>query len=457
MKCMILLVLACLAIAGCGRQTENAVAAVDLSNLAPKLEYNEVSDNEMLELFLRYLSVESGSEEAPEGVYPITDGQKIMAEILAADARKCGAKVTITEWGYVYVDVPSNIGCDVPVLGISSHLDYTPEAPGKGISPSVIKYDGGDIRLANGDVISPEDPSSGLSGKIGKTIIHSDGTTLLGGDDKCGLAITMSLLRTITRGDVRHGRVQFVWAPNEDIGGAAWKIDPEYFHPDILFDVDGEGGSEVSASNFTARRVRVKFTGHEAHPSEAKAMHYGDALAAASTYLASTPLRFRPEHSEGLDGYVHPFLLAQLEDKKGNKLPDYVVESRIRFFEKEQEKMYDKFISSALDKVKKDFPYVGVETIVDETQYDNVAHTMHPQSHYVIERAATRCGQKLHFKAERAGTTAAMFAAKNLVGGMCIFSGQHLMHSTHEYACLEEMMDSYQLLLHIVDEVSSLK
>ncbi len=454
---MTLFVLACLVLAGCGRQREVAVSAVDLSDLAPKLQYDEVSDSDMLQLFLRYLSIESGSEEAPDGVYPMTDGQRQMAEMLAADARKCGAEVTVTEWGYVYVDVPSNVGDDVPVLGISSHLDYTPEAPGKGIRPTVIKYDGGDVLLANGDVISPEDPGSELPGLIGKTIIHSDGTTLLGGDDKCGLAITMSLLRTITREGVRHGRVQFVWAPNEDIGGAAWKIDPEYFHPDILFDVDGEGGDEVSASNFTARRVRVKFTGHEAHPSEAKAMHYGDALAAAATYLAATPLRFRPEHSDGLDGYVHPFLLAQLEDEKGNKLPDYVVESRIRFFEKEQEKMYDEFICGALDRVKKDFPYVGVEVIVDETQYDNVAHTMHPQSHRVIERAAARCGQNLVFKAERAGTTAAMFAARNLVGGMCIFSGQHLMHSTHEYACLEEMMDSYRLLLHIVDEVSALK
>ena len=456
MKHFYLSILAALTITSCATQELKSPSA-DLTNLAPAIEATRVSKQEMLDLFLKYIAVESGSQEAPEGEYAMTQGQMEMARMLAADAKACGAEVYMSEWGYVYVDIPSNIGVDVPVLGISAHLDYTPEAPGIGIKPTVITYDGGDIQLANGDVISPDSAEGvDLTGLTGKTIIHSSGETLLGGDDKCGLSITMSLLRTITQENVMHGRIQIVWAPNEDIGGAAWKIDSEYFHPDILFDVDGGGGNEVAAANFSARKVRVRFFGQDAHPSEAKARHYGDALAAAATYLSSTPLKFRPEHSEGLEGYLHPFLLEQVEDSLGNKLPDYVVESRLRFFEASQEKAFDKHIEKALAKVKKEFPYVGVEIIVDETQYDNVAKTMHPSSYRVIQRAAARCNQNLHFVAERAGTTASMFAAEGLVGGMCIYSGQHLMHSRHEYACLEEMMDAYELLLHIVDEVARL-
>ena len=456
MKRFFLFLLATLFVVCCATQ-ELKVPSVDLSDLAPQIQNQRVSNQEILDLFLKYISIESGSKEAPEGVYPMTDGQMEMARMLVADAQECGVSVSLSEWGYVYVDIPSNIDKDVPTLGISAHLDYTPEAPGTGIKPTVITYNGGDIHLANGDVISPDsDEGVDLPGLIGKTLIHSSGETLLGGDDKCGLAITMSLLKTITQEGFKHGRIQICWAPNEDIGGAAWKIDPTYFHPDILFDVDGGGGNEVAAANFTARKVRVLFSGKDAHPSKAKAQHYGDALAAAATYLALTPLKYRPEHSENLEGYLHPFLLEQVVDSLGNKLPDYVVESRLRFFEKSQEKAYDKHIADALAKVKKNFPYVGINVIVDETQYDNVAKTMHPESYRVIQRAAARCNQKLHFIAERAGTTASMFAAQNLVGGMCLYSGQHLMHSRHEYACLEEMTAAYELLLNIVDEVSQL-
>ena len=151
-------------------------------------------------------------------------------------------------------------------------------------------------------------------------------------------------------------------------------------------------------------------------------------------------------------------MLKQLEDDKGNELPDYVVESRLRFFDKKQEEIFDAFIEKALTKVKKDFPYVGIETIVDEIQYENVAKTMHPRSQEIIERAAARCDQNLQFSAERGGTTAAMLAAMGgrIAGGMNIYSGQHLAHSTHEYAVLEEMVSAYDLLLHIVDEVARL-
>ena len=424
----------------------------DYSNLASALDSSMmVSKQEMLDVLLKYLAVESQSEEAPVGIYPMTEGQMEMARLLESDILGLGVKPILTEWGYVYVDVPSNIDKQVPTLGISCHLDVTPEAPGVGIKPIVIdNYPGGDIVLPDGSVISPSNPDGqDLPSLAGKTIVHSDGTTLLGGDDKNGCAIVMSVLKTIMDPNTKHGRIQLIFCPNEDIGLSAEKIDTTLFNPDILFDVDGAGGAEVTVSNFTARGMKVSFFGNDAHPSNAKALKLGDALAAAATYISNVPLKYRPENTEGLQGYIHHWNLT----KEG---VDYTVSSRIRFFDAAEGTLFDSIIKESLEKVRSDYPNVNVKVIWDETQYDNVAFTMHPKSREVIERAAFRCGQKLDFISERGGTTAAMFTAKGLKGGMCIYSGQHNPHKVHEYSCIDEMMDSSRLLLHVVDEVGRL-
>lgn len=409
-----------------------------------------IDKQEMLDMFLRYVAVESGSQETSDGSYPMTEGQKEMGRLLKQDAENAGAKVVLTEWGYVYVDIPSNIKKEVPTLGISCHLDYTPEAPGSGIRPTVITYIGGDIRLADGSVISPDQPDGAdLPHLIGKTLIHTDGTTLLGGDDKNGCTIAMALLKTLMNPKIRHGRVQFAFCPNEDIGMAAEKIDTTLFNPDILYDVDGAGGREIAASNFTAKGFTVRFIGHDAHPSEAKRQKYGDALAAAATYIAAVPVRYRPENTEGDEGYIHHWNLVQ----DGF---DCEVTSRIRYFDQDEGALFDKLIRESLEKVRSDFPNVGIDILYDGLQYENVAYSMHPASGEMLKQAAARCRLDISFTAERAGTTAAMFAAKGLRGGMSLFSGQHNCHKVHEYSCLEEMMDAYTLLLYTVDEVTEL-
>ena len=425
----------------------------DLSNLAPPLDIPMVQKQEMLERFLRYVAIESGSEDTSDGSYPMTDGQMEMARLLKTDIEALGIDATLTEWGYVYAEIPSNIDADVPVLGISCHLDFTPEVSGKGIKPTVITYNGGDIKLPNGDVISPSAPNGAdLPGLIGKTLIHSDGTTLLGADDKNGCTISMSVLKTALNPSFKHGRIQFVFCPNEDIGKAAERIDTMLFNPIILFDVDGSGGHEVITSNFTARGMKVQFIGNDIHASVAKKQKFGDALAAASTYIASVPLKYRPERTEGLEGYIHHWNLTNNPYHQKD-----TVYSRIRYFDSNEGVLFDKIINESLEMVQKEFPNVKVDVIWDEKQYDNVAYSMYPASMQLIERAAARCGQTLEFKPERGGTTAAMFTAKGLKGGMCIFSGQHNCHDVHEYSCLEEMMDAYKLLLHAIDEVTYLQ
>ena len=473
MKKVLILIVITVWVVCCGTPNPNAsmdqesiVPEVNLDNLAPALEYKTVDKQEMLDLLLKYLAVNSGSIDTNDG-YPMTPGQEEMAQLLKSDAEALGAQVILSEWNYVYVDIPSNLDHEVPVLGLSCHLDYNTETYGANITwdqlpeihPIVLDYKGGDIEQAPGRFIRVDSvEGKDLPGLVGTTIIHTDGSTVLGGDCKNGCAIVMSLLKTIMQDGVKHGRIQSVIAPNEDIGAAALKIDSQYFNPDILFDVDGGGGNEIMASNFTARGLNVEFLGHDAYPGEAKSQKLGDAYAASCEYTASIPLNYRPERTEGFEGYIHPYEAKEekVEDADGNQQKKYTVKSRIRFFNQEEGELFDRIIKESLQKVAEDHPNVSVQVVFDDIQYENVALTMNPASYSVLGRAAARTGQEIKFTSVRAGTTAAMFAAKGLSAGMCLFSGQHNDHTPKEYTCLEEMMDAYTLLLYAVDEVSKL-
>lgn len=166
-------------------------------------------------------------------------------------------------------------------MGINYHLDVTPEALGGNIVPIVDTRDG-------------------------LTIVRTDGTTLLGADDKCGCTIAMQLIRSILSDkSIKHGTLLFAFCPNEDVGRAAYGIDAKSFSPDILFNLDCPEANVVTKSNFTARGFNVKFIGREAHPSDAKAQKLGDATAAAAAFISYFPVESRPENSEGTQGYIH--------------------------------------------------------------------------------------------------------------------------------------------------------
>ena len=204
------------------------------------------------------------------------------------------------------------------------------------------------------------------------------------------------------------------------------------------------------AENFTARSLVVKFVGRYAHPGTAKQQQLGDALAAASSFVAAVPLKYRPENTEGREGYIHPWKVSS----EGN---DYTVHSRIRYFDKEEGEEFARILADNIEKMKQNFPHVKVEIVQDILQYENVAYNMHPQSHTIIENAAKNAGVKIEFVSVRGGTTASMFTAKGLRGGMCLFTGQHAIHSVHEYSVLEEMYDSYRIMLQVVSLVARLK
>lgn len=393
-------------------------------------EYSSV-EKEMLETFCDYARINSQSRYPADGTaeFTMTPGQEKMATRLYNDiesAIKAGnvkCNLHRSSDNYVYLTIPSNCSADVPSIGISCHLDVTPEVDfgDKPIVPIVEKRAEG-------------------------TIIRTDGTTLLGADDKCGCAIAMMLIRTIlSDASVKHGELQFVFCPNEDIGLAAERIEPEYFSPEMLFDIDGEESLMITDSNFTARGLNLLFKGNSVHPSEAKEKGLGDAVAAASTFIANIPVQYRPEHSEGKEGYIHPWNIT----RKGN---DVLVETRVRYFDAEDGEFFDTVLKKACLKAVTDFDNVDVKVVYDGIQYQNVAYTLHPKAHDLVDRALDKLGMPAEYIASRGGTTAAMFASKGLNGGMCVFSGQHNPHSLKEYASLEEMVDAYKLLITIIQE-----
>lgn len=144
--------------------------------------------------------------------------------------------------------------------------------------------------------------------ELGRTLVKTDGTTLLGADDKCGCTIAITLIRSLFHDSTfEHGRMQFAFCPNEDVGMAAERIDTTLFSPDIIFDIDGEDPYKITDANFTAWGLNLKFKGNSVHPSEAKKNGLGDPVAAAATFIANIPVQYRPENSEGREGYIHPW------------------------------------------------------------------------------------------------------------------------------------------------------
>lgn len=383
----------------------------------------------MLDTFVKYATINSQSNY--DSI--CTQGQHIMGLALKTDvedaiakSKVSGVKIQLSDANYLYVTIPSNIKSECPTLGISCHLDVTPEAPGDNIVPIV-------------------------DSRNGHTIVRTDGTTLLGADDKCGCTIAMQLIRSILADkSIKHGTLQFAFCPNEDVGRAADAINSNLFSPDILFDLDGPEGNVVTKSNFTARGFNVKFIGREAHPGDAKAQKLGDATAAAAAFISYFPVESRPENSDGTQGYIHPWSF----DKDG---ADVTVQTRVRYFDKSEGELFDRMLSGAIADVERKYPNVKVEIVYDDIQYENVGYTLHPQAKSLVEKAAAKIGKDITFADERGGTTASMFAAKGLNGGMCVFTGQHDIHSTREYADLQEMEEAYSLMLEIIKQVPTLK
>ena len=412
--------------------------------------------------FVNYARINSQSTEGEDvTAFPLSTGQRQMARLVEQDLLKMAKnnkslQVVRSEREYVYAKLPATTKRKLPSIMLMAHLDITPEAPGGNIKPIVHRnYQGGDIVLPFGVVLSPESPQGKhLKECIGKTIITSDGNTLLGADDKTGCTVLVSLICNLLYGKpFEHGDLYFVFSQNEDIGRAADGFETKYVggNPDVVIDVDGDDPHAFSVENFTAAMRIYTFHGKSAHPGEGYANKYGDALTAASYFVGQIPPYKHPSVSRGKQGYIHCYDISHPKDSIGKVISDdYLVKVRLRYFDKLEGDSLRQMLDYAEWKTIEAFPFVKVEASAENLQYENVAYTMYPTLPDIIKKAYASLGKKVSPRSERGGTTSAMIAAKGLRGGACLFSGQQAEHSVYEWTCVEDMMDMTKILQKII-------
>lgn len=412
--------------------------------------------------FVNYARINSQSTEGEDvTAFPLSMGQRQMARLVEQDLLKMAKnnkslQVVRSESEYVYAKLPATTKRKLPSIMLMAHLDITPEAPGGNIKPIVHRnYRGGDIVLPSGVVLSPKSPQGKhLKECIGKTIITSDGNTLLGADDKTGCTVLVSLICNLLYGKpFEHGDLYFVFSQNEDIGRAADGFETKYVggNPDVVIDVDGDDPHAFSVENFTAAMRIYTFHGKSAHPGEGYANKYGDALTAASYFVGQIPPYKHPSVSRGKQGYIHCYDISHPKDSTGKVISDdYLVKVRLRYFDKLEGDTLRQMLDSAEGKTIDAFPFVKVEASAEILQYENVAYTMYPTLPDIIKKAYASLGKKVSPRSERGGTTSAMIAAKGLRGGACLFSGQQAEHSIYEWTCVEDMMDMTNILQKII-------
>lgn len=415
--------------------------------------------------FTSYAAINSQSWENNDPTkFPITFGQEDMAELIEEELRNIGADkdliVSRSKYEYGYATIPANCE-DVASIMFMAHMDCTPECDGGEITPIVHRnYNGGDIQLPAGITLSPETPQGKhLANCVGKTIITSDGSTLLGADDKTGCTILVTLIETILNDKkLKHGDLYFVFSQNEDIGRAADYFQEEYVcgQPDIVIDVDGNDPTAFSVENFTAAARTYRFHGKNAHPGNGFYTKYGDALTAASYFIGQLPPETHPSASKDKEGYIHCYSVSHPTDEMGNEITeDYLVKVRLRYFDAQDGDTFRQLLDEASKLTAKAFPYVMIDADPEVMQYENVAYTMYPGLSDLIIKAAEKEGVKLTPRSERGGTTAAMLAAKGQKGGPCLYSGQQAEHSIYEWTCAEDMYQMVMVARSIIETVAN--
>lgn len=401
---------------------------------------------DILERFFKYVTIDTQSAEDVEA-FPSTEKQKDLARLLADDLRELGAQdVVLDENGYVYAKIPATDGgaCR-QVLGFLSHMDTSPDASGANVKPQVTKnYDGGNIVLnaEKGIVLSPEEYPE-LSRYVGKTILTSDGTTLLGADDKAGVAEIMTMTEyLLSHPEVKHGPIAVAFTPDEEVGRGVDFFNLKQFGADVAYTVDGGGLGELEYENFNAAALTVTVHGVNVHPGEAKGK-MKNAIRIGMEFDCMLPEAEKPELTEGYEGFFH--LMHFTGDVEEAKLV-YIIRDhdRDKF---EQKKALAENIGKRLDIL-----YGGntVTTEINDSYY-NMKEKIDPDYLWLIDRAKAEM-EKLGIRPEvrpiRGGTDGARLSFEGLpCPNIC--TGGHNFHGRFEYCVLESMEAIVQLLIGI--------
>lgn len=397
------------------------------------------------ERFLRYVTIDTQSDpNSPAS--PSTEKQKDLGRVLVTELKAMGvADAHLDDYGYVYATIPANTDKKVPVICFCSHMDTSPDVTGKDVKPQMVKdYRGGDITLP-GDTTQvirfAEHPA--LKNQIGNDIITTDGTTLLGADNKAGVAEIMDAAHFfINNPDVKHGTIKILFTPDEEIGRGVDNVDIKKLGADFGYTMDGESAGSVEDETFSADGATITITGVSAHPGYAKGkMEHAIKIAAA--IVERLPKEgCSPETTSGKQGFLHPVGIE-------GALEQATLSFIVRDFTEEGLKEKEVLLETIVKDVMKDFPHSTYKFDIRE-QYRNMKQVIDRHPHileYAIE-AIRRAGLRPMRTAIRGGTDGSRLS---FMGLPCpnIFAGEHAFHSRLEWVSRQDMEKAVQTIVHL--------
>jgi tripeptide aminopeptidase len=397
----------------------------------------------VLERFLRYVRIDTQSAEGAS-TYPSTAKQLDLSRLLVEELRELGLiDVELNEHGYVFATLPGTVG--TPVIALIAHVDTTPETPGGGVVPIVHEnYDGGQIVLPGdpSQVIDPVEEAA-LAERVGHDIVTSDGTTLLGADDKAGVAEIMAAVAYLSGTAEPRATVRVAFTVDEEVGRGAEHFDVEAFGAEAGYTLDGSGIGELEIETFSARQVRVTIRGRGAHPGTAKGKLV-NAVKLAADFVASLPQdSLSPETTEGREGFIHPSrLTASVEDA--------VVVLIVRDHDDALLEQHTELVRSLAAAIELREPRARVQVEVQET-YRNMRSIIdrHPRVVAAAEEAIRRVGLEPVRSLIRGGTDGARLSEMGLPTPN-IFTGGQNYHSLREWASVQDMAAAAATVVELV-------
>lgn len=400
----------------------------------------------IIDRFISYVKIDTESDPNSQTT-PSTKKQWDLANKLANELKSIGMHdVSIDDNAYIMATLPSNVDHDVPTIGFIAHFDTSPDFTGANVNPQIIEnYDGSDIVLNQEEniVLSPDYFEDLLLYK-GQTIITTDGTTLLGADDKAGICEIVSAMEyLIQHPEIKHGTIRVGFTPDEEIGRGAHKFDVKKFNAQWAYTMDGSQVGELEYENFNAAGAKLTFKGKIVHPGYAKnkmvnSMYY------ASEFIHNLPKEETPEHTEGYEGFYH---LYQMNGKVEETILQYIIRDHDREkFEARKER-----VQKTADDINQKYNSTIVETEIND-QYYNMKEKVAPVMH-IVDIAANAM-KALHIKplikAIRGGTDGSQLS---YMGLPCpnIFAGGHNFHGRYEYVPVESILKATEVICKIAE------
>ena len=398
----------------------------------------------ILDRFLRYVAVDTKADPESE-TQPSAAKELDLLKMLRDELLAMGVEATLDEYGYVMASIPSNCGKDVPAIGFIAHADTAPDAPGNDVKPQIIEnYDGGEIALKGvpGLSLKPSEFPELLNYK-GQTIITTDGTTLLGADDKAGIAEIMNAVQYIVEHpEFKHGDIKIGFTPDEEIGRGVVKFDVQKFGAQYAYTMDGGQIGELEYENFNAAGATIHIQGCNVHPGTAKGK-MKNAILIGMELNGLLPVEQRPEYTEGYEGFFH---LIGFKGEVESATFSYIIRDHdMGLYEQKKE-----FIQKCVDFINAKYGE-GTTTLELKHQYYNMRKQVEPHFHIVEKamKAIEMAGITPKVQPIRGGTDGANLS---FMGLPCpnIFAGGHNFHGKMEYLPLQSMEKASEVILNII-------